>query len=71
MLCALSGGVDSSVVAALLHHAIGDQAVCVFVDNGLLRKDEGEQVCRFFREEYPVNLRFVDAAERFLDGWPA
>jgi GMP synthase (glutamine-hydrolysing) len=67
VLCALSGGVDSTVVAALLNRAIGDQAVCVFVDNGLLRRDEAAQVCRFFTEEYPVNFRFVDASERFLE----
>ena len=66
VLCGLSGGVDSTVVAALLSRAIGDRCVCVFVDNGLLRKGEAESVCRFFREEFPVNLRFVDASEEFL-----
>ena len=66
VICALSGGVDSTVVAALLNRAIGRQAVCVFVDNGLLRKGEAEATCRFFREEYLVNLRFVDATGKFL-----
>jgi GMP synthase (glutamine-hydrolysing) len=66
VICALSGGVDSTVVAALLHRAIGEQSVAIFVDNGLLRKGEAEAVRRFFREEYPLNLRFVDAGDRFL-----
>ena len=51
VICGLSGGVDSSVVAVLLHEAIGDQLPCVFVDHGLLRKDEGEQVVRLFRDQ--------------------
>jgi GMP synthase (glutamine-hydrolysing) len=67
VLCALSGGVDSTVVAALLDRAVGDQCVSVFVDNGLLRKGEAESICRFFREEHPVNFRFVDASAEFLD----
>jgi GMP synthase (glutamine-hydrolysing) len=66
VICALSGGVDSTVVAALLDRAAGDRAVCVFVDNGLLREGEAERVCRFFREEYPLNFRFVDAGPQFL-----
>ncbi len=66
VICALSGGVDSSVVAALLMRAIGDQMVAVFVDNGVLRAGEAEEVQHIFREVYPVNLRFVDAGERFL-----
>jgi GMP synthase (glutamine-hydrolysing) len=66
VLCALSGGVDSTVVAALLHRAVGDRSVAVFVDNGLLRKGEAESVRRFFSEQYPVNLCFVDAGDRFL-----
>ena len=68
VICGLSGGVDSTVVAALLTKAVGDQCVCVFVDNGLLRMDEAESVCRFFREECPVNFHFVDASEEFLTG---
>ncbi len=66
VICALSGGVDSTVVAALLNEAVGEQAVCVFVDNGLLRAGEAEEIRRFFRDEYPVNFRFVAAAGRFL-----
>jgi GMP synthase (glutamine-hydrolysing) len=66
VICALSGGVDSTVVAALLDRAVGDRAVCVFVDNGLLRTGESERVCRLFREEYPVNFRRVAAGEEFL-----
>jgi GMP synthase (glutamine-hydrolysing) len=67
VICGLSGGVDSTVVAALLNEAIGKQATCIFVDNGLLRQGEAESVCRFFTEEYPVNFRFVDAADQFLE----
>jgi GMP synthase (glutamine-hydrolysing) len=66
VICGLSGGVDSTVVAALLTRAVGDRCVCVFVDNGLLRLGEAESVCRFFREDYPVNFRFADASEEFL-----
>ena len=63
----LSGGVDSSVVAALLHKAIGDQLVCVFVDNGLLRHKEGDQVMATFAEHMGVKVIRVDAEERFLE----
>ena len=65
-LCALSGGVDSSVAAVLVHRAIGNNLTCVFVDHGLLRKYEKEQVERVFRDEFNMNLIVVDAAERFL-----
>ena len=63
----LSGGVDSSVVAALLHKAIGDQLTCIFVNNGLLRAREEEMVQRVFGENFHVKLKYVDASERFLD----
>jgi len=66
VLLALSGGVDSSVVAALLHKAIGKQLTCVFVDHGLLRLGEREQVEKMFRGHFKINLVVVDAAERFL-----
>ena len=67
VLAAVSGGVDSSVAAALLHKAIGDQLVAVFVDTGLLRKNEGEQVASAFREHLHSELIAVDAADEFLD----
>ncbi len=67
VLLGLSGGVDSSVVAALLHEAIGDQLVCVFVDNGLLRLNEGDDVMDTFAEHMGVNVIRVDAEQRFLD----
>ena len=67
VLLALSGGVDSSVVAALLLRAIGDQLYCVHVNHGLMRKGESEQVIKVFREELGANLTYVDATDRFLD----
>ncbi len=67
VLLALSGGVDSSVVAALLIKAVGDQLTCVHVNHGLLRKGEPEQVVKVFREELNANLVYVDAVDRFLD----
>lgn len=67
VLLALSGGVDSSVVAALLIRAIGDQLTCVHVNHGLLRKGEPEQVVQVFRNEMKANLIYVDAVDRFLD----
>ncbi len=67
MILGLSGGVDSSVVAALLHKAIGDQLTCVFVDNGLLRYKEGDQVMATFAEHMGVKVIRVDAEQRFLD----
>ena len=66
VLCALSGGVDSAVAALLVHKAVGDQLTCVFVDHGLLRKDEAAQVVAAFRDTFRVPLVFVDADERFL-----
>ena len=66
-ICGLSGGVDSSVAALLVHRAIGDRLTCVFVDHGLMRKNEGEQVIAAFRDHFQVPLVAVDAAERFLE----
>jgi len=67
VICGLSGGVDSSVVALLLHRAIGSQLICVFVNNGVLRKNEAEEVQQLFGEKLKLNLRYVDASERFLN----
>ena len=67
VLLALSGGVDSSVVAALLIKAVGRQLVCVHVNHGLLRKGEPEQVIEVFRNQMDANLIYVDAIDRFLD----
>ncbi|MCW3033369.1 MAG: synthase, large subunit [Solirubrobacterales bacterium] len=67
VICGLSGGVDSSVAALLVHRAIGDQLTCVFVDHGLMRKDEGEQVIKTFRDTFKVALVAVDAETRFLE----
>jgi GMP synthase (glutamine-hydrolysing) len=66
VLCALSGGVDSSVAAVLVHKAVGKQLTCVFVDHGLLRKDEGDQVEEIFKKQFDMNLIRVNAQERFL-----
>ena len=66
-ICGLSGGVDSSVAAVLVHKAIGDNLICVFVDHGLLRKNEKAEVEKTFRDEYHMNLIVVDAEDRFLD----
>lgn len=66
-ICALSGGVDSSVAAVLVHRAIGDNLTCIFVDHGLLRKNERQEVEEVFKEEYHMNLITVDAEARFLD----
>ena len=68
VLCALSGGVDSAVAAALVHRAVGDQLTCVFVDHGLMRAGEAEQVEETFRRHLKVDLIHVKAADRFLDG---
>ena len=67
VICGLSGGVDSSVVAVLIHRAIGEQLTCVFVNNGLLRKGEAEKVVNLFGRHFRINLKYVDAADRFLD----
>jgi len=67
VLCALSGGVDSAVVAVLIHRAIGDQLHCVFVNNGLLRKGEAEKVVNLFTKHFKINLDYVQATDRFLD----
>lgn len=66
VLCALSGGVDSSVAAVLVHKAIGKQLTCIFVDHGLLRKNEGDEVEKIFRDQFDMNLIRVNAEERFL-----
>ncbi|WP_100012544.1 glutamine-hydrolyzing GMP synthase [Lentibacillus sediminis] len=66
VLCALSGGVDSSVVAALIHKAIGNQLTCIFVDHGLLRKNEADDVMDVFAEDFQMNIIKVDAKDRFL-----
>src|SRR5205085_9271799 len=66
VICALSGGVDSSVAAMLVHKAIGAQLTCVFVNNGVLRKNEFEQVQKNLRDKLGLNLVAVDASERFL-----
>ena len=66
VLCALSGGVDSSVAAVLIHEAIGDQLHCIHINNGLMRKDESEKVVETFRKAFHINLTYVDASELFL-----
>ena len=66
VICALSGGVDSTVAAALIHRAIGDRLTCIFVDNGLMRKGEADRVQNVFASQLGVNLIFVDGTERFL-----
>ena len=67
VICGLSGGVDSSVAAALIHRAIGDRLTCIFVDNGLLRRGEREGVATMFGDHFKVDLRVIDAVDRFLD----
>ena len=67
VICGLSGGVDSSVAAAILHRALGDRLTCIFVDNGLLRRGERGGVEAMFRDHFHVDLRVVDAVDRFLD----
>jgi len=68
VLCALSGGVDSAVAATLIHRAIQERLVCVFVNNGLLRKNEAERVCASFAERFGQSFRYVDASAAFLEG---
>jgi GMP synthase (glutamine-hydrolysing) len=67
VICGLSGGVDSSVAAVLIHEAIGDQLTCILVDHGLMRKNEAAQVVEMFREHYNIPLVLVDAADTFID----
>jgi GMP synthase (glutamine-hydrolysing) len=67
VICALSGGVDSAVAAMLVHRAVGDQLTCVFVNNGLLRKEEPERVLAVMHGNLDMNIRYVDATDRFLD----
>ncbi len=67
VLCALSGGVDSTVCAVLLHKAIGDNLTCIFVDHGLMRKNEGDEVMSLLKREFKMNVIRVDAEQRFLD----
>jgi len=67
VICGLSGGVDSSVAAVLIHRAIGDQLKCIFVNNGVLRKNEAEKVVKVFRDNFKINLKYVDAEELFLN----
>ncbi|MBP2644931.1 MAG: guaA 2 [Firmicutes bacterium] len=66
VLCALSGGIDSSVAAVLVHRAVGDQLTCVFVNHGFLRKDEPENVVKTFRDGFQMNLVYADATDRFM-----
>lgn len=66
VLCALSGGVDSSVSAVLIHKAVGKQLTCIFVDHGLMRKNEGDEVEKVFKEQFDINLIRVNAQDRFL-----
>ena len=68
VLCALSGGVDSSVAALLLHRAIGDRLTCIHINNGLMRKDESEAVVKTFRDRFNIALEYVDASDLFLEG---
>ena len=67
VICALSGGVDSAVAAALVHQAVGDQLTCIFVDNGLLRREEPERVVRTFHKHLQIDLRHIDATDQFLE----
>ena len=66
VVCALSGGVDSTVTAAIVHRAVGDQLLCIFVDNGVLRRDEAQRVMAYLRESFHFRIKAVDAGDRFL-----
>ena len=68
VICGLSGGVDSAVTAALIHRAIGNRMTAIFVDNGVLRGDEVDEIGHTFTHDYPLNLDIVDAGKQFLDG---
>jgi GMP synthase (glutamine-hydrolysing) len=68
VICALSGGVDSSVAAVLMHKAIGDQLTCIHINNGLMRKGESDEVVNSFRDNFHINLDYVDTTDRFLSG---
>src|SRR5580704_4395168 len=68
VICGLSGGVDSAVAAVLIHEAIGEQLTCVFVDHGLMRAGEADEVLNLFRNHYNIPLVHVDASELFLRG---
>ena len=67
VICGLSGGVDSSVAALLIHEAVGDQLTCILVDHGLMRMNEAEEVVGMFREHYNIPLVHVDASDRFIE----
>ena len=71
VICGLSGGVDSAVAAVLIHEAIGDQLTCIFVDHGLLREGEAEEVVSLFRDHYNIPLVHRDAADLSSAGSPA
>lgn len=71
VICALSGGVDSTVVAVLLNKAIGHKLHCIFVNNGVLRENEGEEVVNYLREHFDLNLKYVDAGKLFSINWQA
>ena len=66
VICALSGGVDSSVAAAIVHRAVGDQLTCIYVNNGLMRSGESEAILRFFREKSKLKVIDIDATDFFL-----
>jgi GMP synthase (glutamine-hydrolysing) len=67
VILGLSGGIDSATVAVLLHRAIGDELTCIYVDNGLMRKNETEEIVHTFKDNFEINLEVVDAQDRFLE----